>query len=46
MTPRAFVTKLVTRYRSVLPEDEALEGQREAIIDEVLKEERGKRGKI
>lgn len=48
MTPRAFATKVLTRYQLVVPatEGESPEAYREAIIDEVLKQERGKRGEI
>jgi hypothetical protein len=48
MTPRAFATKVLTRYHIVVPatEGESPEAYREAIIEEVLKQERGKRGEI
>jgi mono/diheme cytochrome c family protein len=48
MTPRAFATKVLTRYRLVVPatEGESPEAFRDAIIEEVLKQERGKRGEI
>jgi hypothetical protein len=48
MTPRAFVTKVLTRYRLVVPstEGESPEAFHDAIIEEVLKQERGKQGEI
>jgi hypothetical protein len=48
MTPREFAIKVLTRYRIALPatEAESPEALREAIIDEVLKQERGQRGEI
>jgi hypothetical protein len=48
MTPRQFATKVMTSYRIILPatEAESAEAYREAIIEEVLRKERGKRGEI
>jgi hypothetical protein len=50
MTPRAFVTKVFTSYRLVVPSSEAAaEGggaAREAMIDEVLRQQRGAAGQI
>ena len=48
MTPREFATKVMTSYRIILPstEAESPEAYREAIMEEVLKKQRGKRGEI
>jgi mono/diheme cytochrome c family protein len=49
LTPRAFVTKVLTSYRIVLPADDASAdptAAREAMIDEVMRKERGSRGEI
>jgi cytochrome c2 len=48
MTPRSFATKVLTRYRLVVPstEGESREAWNDAMIDEVLREERGKAGEI
>lgn len=48
MTPRAFATKVLTRYHLVVPanEGESPEAYREAIIEEVQRQERGTRGEI
>ena len=49
MSPREFAFKVLTRYRIVVPSSETGDDQtaaREAIIEEVQKQERGKRGEI
>jgi hypothetical protein len=49
LTPREFALKVLTRYRIVVPSSEAGDDQtavREAIIEEVIKQERGKKGEI
>lgn len=50
MTPRAFVTKVFTSYRLVVPSAEASAesggAAREAIIDEVMRQQRGSAGQI
>jgi hypothetical protein len=49
LSPREFAIKVLTRYRIVVPSSEAGDDQtavREAIIEEVLKQERGKKGEI
>ena len=50
LTPRAFVTKVLTSYRIVLPANEASTedrtAMREAMIEEVMRQERGARGQI
>ena len=50
MTPRAFATKVLTSYRIVLPASEAgtedRTAVREAMIEEVMRQERGARGQI
>ena len=49
LSPREFAFKVLTRYRIVVPSSEAGDDQtavREAIIEEVLKQERGKKGEI
>jgi mono/diheme cytochrome c family protein len=50
MTPREFATKVLTRYRITVPSTEAgaddQSAYREAIIEEVMRQERGKRGEI
>ena len=50
MTPRAFATKVLTSYRIVLPESEAntddRSAVREAMLAEVMRQERGARGQI
>ena len=50
LTPREFTVKVLTRYRIVVPSSEAggddQSAFREAIIEEVLKQERGKKGEI
>lgn len=50
LSPREFAFKVLTRYRIVVPSAEAAGDDqtavREAIIEEVLKQERGKKGKI
>ncbi len=49
LSPREFALKVLTRYRIVVPSSETGDDQtatREAIIEEVQKQERGKRGQI
>ena len=50
LTPRAFATKVLTSYRIVLPavetNTEDRTAQREAMIEEVMRRERGARGRI
>ena len=50
LSPREFAFKVLTRYRIVVPSSEAggddQTAVREAIIEEVLKQERGKKGEI
>lgn len=50
LTPRAFATKVLTSYRIVLPASEAntedRTAMREAMIEEVMRRERGARGQI
>ena len=50
MTPRAFATKVLTSYRIVLPASEAgtedRTAVREAMIEEVMRQERGARGQL
>lgn len=50
LTPRAFATKVLTSYRIVLPATEAntedRTAMREAMIEEVMRRERGARGQI
>jgi hypothetical protein len=49
LSPREFAFKVLTRYRIVAPSSETGDDQtamRDAIIDEVQKQERGKRGEI
>ncbi len=49
LSPREFAFKVLTRYRIVVPSSETGDDQtaiRDAIIDEVQKQERGKRGEI
>ena len=49
LSPREFAIKVLTRYRIVVPSSEAGDDQtafREAIIEEVMKQERGKKGEI
>ena len=50
LTPRAFATKVLTSYRIVLPANDAntedRSAVREAMIEEVMRRERGARGQI
>ena len=50
LSPREFAFKVLTRYRIVVPSSEAggddQSAVREAIIEEVVKQERGKKGQI
>jgi mono/diheme cytochrome c family protein len=48
MTPREFATKVMTSYRIILPatEAESPEANRDAIMEEVFRKERGKHGEI
>ena len=50
LTPRAFATKVLTSYRIVLPANDAntedRTAMREAMIEEVMRKERGARGQI
>jgi mono/diheme cytochrome c family protein len=50
LTPRAFATKVLTSYRIVLPASEAAADDRsavrEAMIEEVMRQERSARGEI
>ena len=50
MTPRAFATKVLTSYRIALPASDAStedrSAVREAMIEEVMRQERGARGQI
>src|SRR5450755_1084010 len=50
LTPRAFATRVLTSYRIVLPANEANTEDptavREAMVDEVMRRERGSRGLI
>ncbi len=50
LTPRAFVTRVLTSYRIVLPANEAntedRTAVREAMVDEIMRRERGSRGLI
>ena len=49
LSPREFAFKVLTRYRIVVPSSETGDDQtaiRDAIIEEVQKQERGKRGEI
>ncbi len=50
LTPRAFATKVLTSYRIVLPANEAKTedrtAMREAMVEEVMRRERGARGQI
>ena len=50
LSPREFAFKVLTRYRIVVPSSDAAGDDqtavREAIIEEVLKQERGKKGEI
>jgi mono/diheme cytochrome c family protein len=47
MTPRAFATKVLTSYRIAVPSAEAGAGaDREALLAEVMRQERGARGQI
>ncbi len=48
MTPREFAIKVLTRYRIVVPATEGQSEQalREEILEEVRKQERGRRGEI
>ena len=50
MTPRAFATKVLTSYRIALPASEASTEDRSAVrkamIEEVMRQERGARGQI
>ena len=50
LTPRAFATKVLTSYRIVLPANDAntedRTAVREAMIEEVMRRERGARGQI
>ncbi len=48
MTPREFATKVVTSYRIIIPstEAESSEAYSDAIMEEVERKERGKRGEI
>ena len=50
LTPRAFATKVLTSYRIVLPviegSTEDRSAQREALIEEVMRRERGGRGQV
>jgi hypothetical protein len=50
LSPREFSFKVLTRYRIVVPSSEAAGDDqtaiREAVIEEVLKQERGKKGEI
>jgi hypothetical protein len=49
LSPREFTFKVLTRYRIVVPSSETGDDQtaiRDAIIEEVQKQERGKRGEI
>ncbi|MDP1535950.1 MAG: hypothetical protein Q8L95_02030 [Burkholderiales bacterium] len=50
LTPRAFATKVLTSYRIVLPASEAntedRSAVREAMLEEVMRRERGARGQI
>ena len=50
LTPRAFATKVLTSYRIVLPANDAntedRTAMREAMIEEVMRQERGARGQI
>jgi cytochrome c5 len=48
LTPREFAIKVLTRYRIAVPAGEAAseEGVRAAIVEEVMKQQRGERGEI
>ena len=46
MTPRAFATKVVTSYRIVAQDSDDPAAAREALLEEVVRKERGKRGQI
>jgi hypothetical protein len=50
LTPRAFATRVLTSYRIVLPANEAntedRTAAREAMVDEIMRRERGSRGLI
>ena len=50
LTPRAFATKVLTSYRIVpLANDASMEdrtGMREAMVDEIMRRERGARGQV
>ena len=50
LTPRAFATKVLTSYRIVLPPNDATtedrSAVREAMIEEVMRRERGARGQL
>ena len=50
LTPRAFATKVLTSYRIVLPANDAKTedrtAMREAMVEEVMRRERGARGQI
>jgi hypothetical protein len=54
MTPRAFVTKVLTSYRLVPPDEEAgtpsattsATTQREALIEDILRQQRGGRARV
>ena len=50
LTPRAFATKVLTSYRIVLPANDAntedRTAVREAMLEEVMRRERGARGRI
>lgn len=50
LAPREFALKVLTRYRIAVPATEALgddqTASRDAVIEEVLRQERGKKGEI
>lgn len=45
MTPRAFVTKVLTSYR-ITQQPDAASDSRDVLVDEILRKERGAKGRI